>query len=380
MNILFITPSVVQPLNGGIERITYSLSKVLETDYQYGCFFWDLETGGDVQHVESLICEQHIEIIVAQGANKRISRLLPSLRMFANQMDWKVSLLFVFHSNPGVELATMDYGCLLDRILHKQDLSANLKQLAWQIFLPLLRKGMLRHLAKKYRAPYEIADKVVLLSEKFIPDYCSIAGCDTTKMAAIPNMLSFPLEQYYPCDKEKTVLVVSRMEERQKRMKMVMRIWKEVENQGWDLKIVGVGEDFDYYKRLAERWHLQNISFEGRQNPLPYYQSASIFLMTSAFEGWGLTLTEAQQCGCVPVVFNTYASLTDIIEHDRNGLIVEEGDVCQYVSALRTLMHDDALRQRLAQHAAEDCLRYTPQKVATRWDALFKSLRDDKIS
>ena len=380
MNILFITPSVVQPLNGGIERITYSISKVLEADYHYGCFFWNLETGGDVQQVESYIREQHIEIIVAQGADKRISRLLPSLRRFANHMDWKVSLLFVFHSNPGVELATMDYCCLLDRIFHKKDISANIKQLMWQLFLPLLRKGMLRHLAAKYRAPYEIADKVVLLSEKFIPDYCSIAGCDMTKMTAIPNMLSFPMEQYYPCDKEKTVLVVSRMEERQKRIRMVLRIWKEIENQGWNLKIVGVGEDLDYYKRLAKRWHLQNISFEGRQNPLSYYQSASIFLMTSAFEGWGLTLTEAQQCGCVPVVFNTYASLTDIIEHQRNGLIVKEGDVHQYVLTLHTLMQDEALRQRLAQHAAEDCLRYTPQKVAARWDALFKSLKGDIIN
>lgn len=375
MNILFITPSVVQPLNGGIERITYSLSEILKADYGYGCFFWNLQSGGDMQQVESLIRKNHIEIVVAQGADKRISQLLPSIKEIIGKLDWKVSLLFVFHSNPGVELATMDCRCLWNRILHRQELSANIKQLGWQTLLPLIRKGMMQHLATKYSMPYDIADKVVLLSEKFIPEYCSIARCDTAKMTAISNMLSFPVEQYYPCDKEKTVLVVSRMEERQKRIKLVLRIWREVEDEGWDLKIVGVGEDLDYYKGLARKWNLRNISFEGRQDPLPYYKTAAIFLMTSAFEGWGLTLTEAQQCGCVPIVFNTYSSLSDIVEHNRNGLIVAEGDVKQYVASLRTLMHDDSLRQRLALNAAEDCLRYTPQKVAAKWDALFRDLQ-----
>ena len=269
----------------------------------------------------------------------------------------------------------MDYWSLWNRILHKQDLSANIKQLGWQILLPLIRKGMMQHLTTKYRMPYDIADKVVLLSEKFIPEYCSIAGCDTVKMTAISNMLSFPLKQYYPCDKEKTVLVVSRMEERQKRIKLVLRIWREVENEGWNLKIVGVGEDLNYYKRLARKWNLRNIFFEGRQDPLSYYKSSAIFLMTSAFEGWGLTLTEAQQCGCVPIVFNTYASLSDIVEHNRNGLIIAEGDVKQYVASLKNLMHDDSLRQKLAQNATDDCLRYTPQKVAAKWDALFRDLQ-----
>ena len=238
---------------------------------------------------------------------------------------------------------------------------------------PLLRNRMMNHLAAKYRAPYEVADRVVLLSEKFIPDYCAIARCGTEKMTAIPNMLSFPLAEYYPCEKEHTVLLVSRMEERQKRIKLAMRIWRKVQDEGWLLKIVGEGEDLEYYKRLAKKWKIRNISFEGRQNPLPYYQSAALFMMTSAFEGWGLTLTEAQQCGCVPIVYNTYSSLTDIVEHGRNGMIIEEGDIEGYARALQSLMHDETMRKKLAQSATEDCQRYTPLKVTARWDALFKT-------
>lgn len=63
--------------------------------------------------------------------------------------------------------------------------------------------------------------------------------------------------------KSKTVLLVSRMEERQKRIKLAMRIWDKTPHDGWQLKIVGNGVDLDYYKRLVHEWKIQDISFEG---------------------------------------------------------------------------------------------------------------------
>ena len=67
---------------------------------------------------------------------------------------------------------------------------------------------------------------------------------------------------------------------------------------------------------------LKRVRFEGRQNPKRYYEEASIFMLTSSFEGWGLTLTEAQQFGCVPLAFYSYASLPDIITDGKNGFMI----------------------------------------------------------
>jgi len=191
-------------------------------------------------------------------------------------------------------------------------------------------------------------------------------------------MLSFSEDTRPAEQKTKTVLLVSRMEERQKRIKLALDIWNQTPHNGWQLKIVGAGEDLEYYKRLARKWDVKDVAFEGRQNPLPYYQEASIFMMTSAFEGWGLTLTEAQQNGCVPIAFNTYASLPDIITDGRNGYIVPEGDVHQYIARLTQLMEDETLRKEMGQNAAADCQRYTPQKVAAKWNKLFTELAKQK--
>ena len=66
-------------------------------------------------------------------------------------------------------------------------------------------------------------------------------------------------------------------------------------------------------KSLVIHYGLQRVFFLKGQKTEPYYNEASIFMMTSSFEGWGLTLTEAQQYGCVPLAFHSFASLTDII-------------------------------------------------------------------
>lgn len=374
MKILFITPSEVQPLNGGIERTTLALSRQLREEYGYVCRFMNLIDGCSREQLEEEIQSQHIEIIIAQGADKRIANLLPLLRAIIDKKSWKIVLLFVFHSNPGVELATMDYGALWYSISHNINPKTTIRQLGWQLLKPIVEKRMVQHLKEKYRVPYDYADKVVLLSEKFIPEYQFFSGGEQGHFRAIPNMLPLAETDCAPTKKEKIVLLVSRMEERQKRIKLALQIWRKIPRNGWHLKIVGAGEDLNYFKHVAKKWSVQNVQFEGRQNPIPYYHQAPIFMMTSAFEGLPMTILEAQQNGCVPVVFDTFASLPDVVTDGRNGFIVSERDIDQYVACLTQLMNNEELREEMGENARLDSQRFAPQKVAEQWHKLFTEL------
>ena len=175
-------------------------------------------------------------------------------------------------------------------------------------------------LSAQYRAAYECADRVVLLSKNFIKPYCEFAKLrDTSKYTIIPNGLSFNLHpRFEDLHKCKVVLIVSRLDEVQKRLSLALRIWARVKQNtavadGWVMKIVGDGGDRKLYEHIVQKENIPAVTLEGRQNPVSYYEEASIFMMTSQSEAWGLTLTEAQQMGVVPVAFNTYASLRDII-------------------------------------------------------------------
>ena len=388
MNILFVTNKNVYPLIGGIERITYSVAEALRNIYGMHCFslytqenklgetttdvFDGKECLGEKDQVKQMadcIRKNGIQVVIAQGSDARVNQLMPQLREAVDQCQG-VKLLFVYHQMPGFELVPMDVPTLWHRLLHGNK-SAALRQLLIQILPSYIATRLVR---EKYRIPYRNADKVVLLSKGFIAQYNHFVCGEESRYAVINNMLSFPATAIKDVEKQKEVLVVSRLDERQKRIKHALRVWRKANQPDWHLRIVGYGEDAQYYQDLAQKWQLPNVSFEGLQNPLQYYERARIFLMVSAFEGWGLTITEAQQCGCVPIAFDSYSAVHDIIDDDQNGIIVPEGDIDAYARQLQTLMNDSQTWQRLSDNARKDCLRYSRENIAKQWKKLLENL------
>lgn len=389
MNILFVTNKNVYPLIGGIERITYSVAEALRNIYGMRCFSLYtqenklgkttedvferkecLRTENGVEQVVQYLREEQIKVVIAQGSDSRVNNLMPLLREAVDQCEG-VKLLFVYHQMPGFELVPMDRATLRNRLRHGNKTAA-IKQIATQIILSVSPRLAKRMVEKKYQMPYEKSDKVVLLSDSFIPQYNQFVQGKEPHYCAIPNMLSFLAIQKE--NKKNEVLVVSRMDERQKRIKYALRVWRKAYHPEWTLRIVGYGEDLEYYKKLAHQWELKNITFEGLKDPLPYYQSASIFLMVSAFEGWGLTITEAQQCGCVPIAFDSYSAVHDIIQSGRNGYVVPNNDIDEYARVLQELMNNDTLRAELAANAQKDVLRFSRENIAKQWKTLLENL------
>ncbi len=388
MNILFVTNKNVYPLIGGIERITYSVAEALRNIYGMHCYslytqenkFGETTTDvfeekeclrekDQVEQIAAYIKKNAIEVVIAQGSDARVNQLMPQLREAVDQCTG-VKLLFVYHQMPGFELVPMDVPTLWHRLFHGNK-SAALRQLLIQLLPSSIATKLV---CEKYRVPYDKADKVVLLSDGFIAQYNHFVGGDESRYAVINNMLSFPAAAIKNEEKQKEVLVVSRLDERQKRIKHALHVWRKANQPDWYLRIVGYGEDAQYYQKLAQKWQLPNVSFEGIQDPLPYYQKASIFLMVSAFEGWGLTLTEAQQCGCVPIAFDSYSAVHDIIDNDKNGIIVPEGDIDAYAHRLQELMNNPEALQRLSDNARKDCLRYSRENIAKQWKTLLDNL------
>ena len=195
----------------------------------------------------------------------------------------------------------------------------------------------------------------------------------------------FLLTVFYNIDdyskKEKVVLIVSRLDEVQKRISLALRIWKLLNVAGkyrdWKLFIVGHGDYEKEYKFYVKKHGMDNVYFEGTQKPQKYYERASIFMLTSSHEGWGLTLTEAQQFGCVPLAFDTYKSLRDIIEDGTNGFILPDMDLKGYAEKMQCLMDSYELRRKMAAHAIEDSKRFLPEKVCEKWFNLLEDLHTD---
>ena len=94
-------------------------------------------------------------------------------------------------------------------------------------------------------------------------------------------------------------------------------------------------------------------------------------MMTSAYEGWGITLTEAQQMGVVPIAFDSYSSLHDIIEDGKNGVTVNNNDFEEYVEKLLWLMDHEEDRCGMAREAIVSSRRFSLEVILDRWENLF---------
>lgn len=394
MNILFLTEKEICHLLGGTERITETLSReFMARGIQcYSAYLYSSPKDMPIaefaatrqitinkcisEQIASILSEFQITAcIVNFVSHKSKVLIMPQLYEIAKQMGIKV--YFCYHAMPGEDFYGAPLSYSLYKIFHGYDIKQSFKDVLLAITPKCLWKSIM---AKKYRLAYDNSDATVLLSTNFIPIYRELAGLNNEdKFLVVSSALSF--NTYFPKEdiskKSKEVLIIARMDERSKRISLALRIWKLIEQseclQDWNLTIIGGGHDLDYFRKLHKRLGLKRCTLKGRVvDIMPYYERASVFMMTSAYEGFGLTLIEAQQNGVVPIVFNSYASLTDIITNESNGIIVPEGEVKTYVNELKRLLLNKEWREDMAVKAIDDCKRFKVENAVDQWMSLFE--------
>lgn len=265
--------------------------------------------------------------------------------------------------------------------------------------LPIDDPNPLRRLVKKAVKPWYVkrtkqlaiqavmsylpyVDKYVFLSPRFQKDFQETAGfvVPGNILASIPNptvfSCSFDMDNY--SKKEKIVLLVGRMVDPPKKITRAIEVWRNIEAderyREWKFVLVGDGPDLPMYKRMSVKYGLKRIFFAGYQIPDSYYKRSRIFLMTSDFEGFGMTLVESHQNAVVPIVMDSFLSLHDIVEDNVNGLIVRNHDIAGYTNALKQLMADEKLCRQLAEKGLETCQRFQVARVVDQWEQLICGL------
>ncbi|MEP1123855.1 MAG: glycosyltransferase family 4 protein [Ilumatobacter sp.] len=114
---------------------------------------------------------------------------------------------------------------------------------------------------------------------------------------------------------------------------------------------------------VSDRVHL--IGPRSRRALADAYGSADIVLSASGYEGFGLVVVEAMSAG-VPVVATAVGGVTDLIDPDVTGLLVDVGDVGAMAMALQRLAEDDELRLRMGAAGRIRSLEKFSMGVATR--------------
>jgi glycosyltransferase involved in cell wall biosynthesis len=195
-------------------------------------------------------------------------------------------------------------------------------------------------------------------------------------MKVISNPLSF-----YPQKKalllNKRAILVGKLSY-QKGQDMLVEAWEMItkKHPEWTLEIYGKKDGNSYYQHLIEQKGLDNNIhlFDPVTNIEDKYLEASIYVLSSRFEGFGMVLIEAMAAGLPCVSFNCPYGPSDIICHGEDGLLVEPGNINKLAEKIIYLIENEDKRICMGRKARENVKRYLPENIVPQWDKLFKQL------
>lgn len=148
-------------------------------------------------------------------------------------------------------------------------------------------------------------------------------------------------------------LVASRLA-REKNIGVVLEamssVVKKYPNAG--LVIVGSGPEEDNLKSKIINYKLGgNVVLEPWQDEIiSYYKTTDAFLLSSRYEGFGMTLVEASASGC-PIISSDVGLVGDVLQKDKDILVCDSGDVDCFVNNMERFMNDPQVRKEYATNA-----------------------------
>ena len=158
-------------------------------------------------------------------------------------------------------------------------------------------------------------------------------------------------EEYIPYQKEpnsKILVTVGRMAS-PKGYDLAVGAAEYLKNDGLNFKwyFVGDGPEMERIQSLIRQKGLQNVVVPvgAKENPYPYIKCADVYIQTSKFEGFCLTLAEARALHIPPVSTN-FNAVYNQLRDGENGLIVEMKPE-SIAKAVERLVEDSSLREKI---------------------------------
>lgn len=378
MNILFLNISTANSITGGVQCVSYYLyryfvskghhvvmlawEKTVDDGNNDFVYFPDSDNCFSMANkcfLDDLINTNQFDIVMNHTCldpyRAKVQRYL---------YEKQLKIVNIFHSSPFGMFGISKYKRLLD-IKSKQVkrvLDKCIRLCFWVKYRYWLRMQV------KY------CDKVVLLSDCFMKEYSYFVGAKYVgKLMSMPNPLT--VEKSELLDKENRILFVGRLSA-EKGLSYLLDIWNLLEKKypDWCLDIVGDGEERTNVEHKIQQLGLKRCHLYGFQQPDSFYSRSKIFCMTSLFEGFGLVLIEAMNYNTVPLAFNSYANVKDIIDNGKNGLLIYPFDVEQYANTLSLLMDHPLLLDAMAKEAQKKSQDYKLEKIGACWEKLFNEL------
>lgn len=391
MKLLFFYSSEINPQSGGVQRVTNDLAiyfKSLKHNVIYLATSYDeknliknpdqfflpnnnkLFSKENIEYYLNLIRENNIDLIINQdGMSYNVTKFCFIIKEYL-----PVKIITVFHNS--LLGNVLNFSHTYSSVINKISVPYLKKIIQSKLITSLILLAYIFKHRYHYTYTCKKSDKVVLLSESFLPELRKLSPkLISSKIISIPNPCSLRPSNS-SIIKINELLYVGRINSSQKKLDLLLEIWNKIylKFPDWRLSIIGEGEEREKLESNSLKMGLVRIKFYGIQNPVPFYERAKILCMTSAYEGFPLVLAEAQSFGTIPIAFNSFASIHDIIVDNENGLLIEPFNIEKYVLHLTELMYNKEKLDSMSDKCKREALKFSIESIGQKWIEIFEDL------
>ncbi len=396
-NILFIFPLPLIPEKGGVERVSDLLARELSRR-GHRVFYLHrpakgknsnayenytppasvhylpkrrLKSRENITFYHRFLKEHNIHFIINQMGLS--NNYCPFTRVPKNAQGFPQSIS-VLHNPP---LMGYEYMGIAEAPGNDRERPSFSSILTRKFITPLRRWNYKRKRIAELRDVARSSDCMCVLSQAFCSQIRELRVLNGSKcmLRCITNPCAFqPVAEMPP--KQKQLLYVSRLDSGQKVPQRLIPIWQQLAGQhpDWELIIIGDGPcRAEMEKEMAS---LPRVRFEGFRPPAPYFRDAALSCLTSTYEGFGLVLVEAMCHGTVPVAYNSFPVLSELLEGHMDKLAATPFEPDDFAAKLSWLMSHDEERQALALDCIDKSRQYTTEAITDKWEALLGYMAD----
>lgn len=389
MNILFLNFIPILSHVGGVQKVTDCLAKELIRRGHHVCFvYYDRR---DIPENYKFPCTQYYINIEHREIEKSREEWLDivyknEIGIVVNLHSDAKSLYYIQQLPQNIKVITVNhlrpYGNLplkkddIRKYRPKNNKDFFLKWIKF-IFPTIMSKVNIYKQTRELKDFIETSNKYCLLSKEYINRIEKFYPMvDKSKLYVIANPVPYKIEKTDYNLKENIIIFVGRIVSH-KNVSAFIDVWRLLykNNEKWKAIIVGDGPDLEFLKEKVKGEKITNIYFEGsREDVIPYYQRAKIVCGTSFSESWNMSLIEGMGFGCVPVAFNSYETISDIIDNGQNGFSVEPFNTKQMALDIQGLIDCHEKWLKMSHEALNKSIRFSLETITNEWERLFESL------
>lgn len=254
-------------------------------------------------------------------------------------------------------------------------------------------KGYLSKFLKEMPRIVELADGIITVSECSKRDILKFFNIEKDKVFVTPLAAD---NKYRPLDKNQCreklkevynisrpfVLYIGGFSPR-KNLSALMTAFSNIHKNldtEHDLVIVGANkDDSNLLRELSVNLNItSNVIFTGfvQEELLPvFYNSCSVFVYPSIYEGFGLPPLEAMSCGA-PVITSDISSIPEVV--GNGGILIDPFDMKSIMYSLEALLNDESIRKELSDKALKRASQFSWKKTSEQTIEIYKKIVYEK--